>query len=161
LIIEHLCVDCTSCIAACDAGALTLHISMDIPKPTDETLLVLPASFLEQFGGNVAPEQVLGVLAELGFRNTRLTEEWEDALRKAVLDYAAQAARVRPVISPVCPAVVNLIQARFPSLMEQVAPFRTPLEAAYEELTVPHVVFVPVCPSQQSLLKIAAPADKG
>ena len=153
-ILEHLCVDCTSCIAACEAGALTLHVNTDLPGPSVETLLVLPASFLEQFGGSVAPEQVLDVLADMGFRNTRLTEEWEEALRKAVCAYAAESVKVHPVISPVCPAVVNLIQARFPSLMEQVAPFRTPLEAAYEELTVSHVVFVPVCPSQHSLLKL-------
>ena len=153
-ILEHLCVDCTNCIAACEAGALILHVNTDLPRPSVETLLVLPASFLEQFGGSVAPEQVLDVLADMGFRNTRLTEEWEEALRKAVCAYAAESVKVHPVISPVCPAVVNLIQARFPSLMEQVAPFRTPLEAAYEELTVSHMVFVPVCPSQHSLLKL-------
>jgi anti-sigma regulatory factor (Ser/Thr protein kinase) len=164
-ILDHLCVDCTSCIAACEAGALALRLDAALPSPSDDTLLVLPASFLEQFGGDVRPQQVLDVLADMGFRNTRLTEEWEDALRKAACDYAAESGRAHPVLSPMCPAVVNLIQVRFPSLMEQVAPFRTPIEAAYEELTVPRAIdaaasketplyFVPVCPSQHSLLRL-------
>ena len=154
IILDHLCVDCTSCIAACEVDAFTLHLDALRARPSEETLLVLPASFLEQFGGDVRPQQVLDVLADMGFRNTRLTEEWEDALRKAACDYAAESGRAHPVLSPTCPAVVNLIQVRFPSLMEQVAPFRTPIEAAYEELTVPRAIFVPVCPSQHSLLKL-------
>ncbi len=153
IILNHLCVDCTSCIAACEADALKMHLDPALPTPTDETVLILPASFLEQFGMSARPRQVLDLLASLGFHNVRLTEEWEDALRRTVRDYADEPGTAHPVLSPMCPAVMNLIQVRFPSLVDHIAPFRTPLEAAQEELTAPHVVFVPVCPSQHSLLK--------
>ena len=152
-ILAHLCVDCTSCIAACEAEALRMHLDASLPSPSEETVLILPASFLEQFGASARPRQVIEVLAAMGYRNVRLTEEWEDALRKSVRTHAIESGRAHPVLSPMCPAVMNLIQVRFPSLMDHVAPFRTPLEAAHEELTVPLAVFVPVCPSQQSLLK--------
>jgi anti-sigma regulatory factor (Ser/Thr protein kinase) len=151
-ILAHLCVDCTSCIGACKARSLTMRFGGGLPSPTGDTVLVLPASLLEQFGPNVRPEQVLDAVAEIGFRTVRLSEDWEQALRRDVAAYAEAPERPRPVLSPMCPVVVNLVQVRFPSLMGHVAPFRTPLEAAREEITAPHVVFVPVCPSQQTLL---------
>ncbi len=152
-ILDHLCVDCTSCIAVCEARALSMRCPDPIPAPSEETQLVLPPSFMEQFGPGITPERILDALAEMGFRNVRQTDEWEDALRYAVHDYAKEGGRPRPTLSPVCPAIVNLVQVRFPSLLGNIAPFRSPVDAAREEITAPHVVFAPVCPSQQTLLR--------
>ena len=152
-LLDHLCVDCTACIQVCDTGAL--HMGRDeIPAHDDETVLVLPGALLDQFGAAVEPEDVFDACRELGFKTTRLLDEWEQGLRKAVSDYARQKAKTLPVLSPVCPAVVNLIQLRFPSLLGQVAPFLSPFEAAREELNVPHVVFAVACPAQRTSLRL-------
>lgn len=153
LVLDLLCIDCTACLAVCEPHALTMPCPADIPAPSEETVLVLPVSFLEQFGAGVGPLDVLEALRELGFRHVRLGEEWDSALRLAVLQYAADETDVRPVLSPVCPAVVNLIQLRFPSLLAHLAPFATPTEAARDELAVAHAVFVPACPSQLTILR--------
>jgi len=152
-ILDHLCVDCTSCLAACDARALTMTFASQLPETSEATVLVLPVSFLEQFGPSTSPDRVIEALDQIGFKQVRQSDEWEDALRLAVTQYAEEQGRPRPVLSPICPAVVNLIQARFPSLMGHLAPFRTAIEAAREELVAPHVAFLPVCPSQYTLLK--------
>lgn len=151
-VLDHLCIDCTSCMAACDSGAIGMPAAAELPAPSKKTVLVIPGSFLEQFGSDVGPGQVLGALRECGFEEIRLLDEWEAALRDAVVEYARDVA-LKPVISPSCPAVLNLIRMRFPSLLEHVAPFLTAVEAAREEITAPHAVWAAPCPAQCSALR--------
>jgi len=151
-LLRHLCIDCTSCIAVCDAGALAMPSAEPLPTPADDSVLVIPGSLLSQFGDRVQTDHILEILAKLGFGQVRFLEEWDYALRAAVVLYSREASRPRPILSPVCPAVVNLIQVRFPSLLANVAPFLTPLEAVREELTAPHLCIVPICPSHHTAL---------
>ncbi|HUW61158.1 MAG TPA: [Fe-Fe] hydrogenase large subunit C-terminal domain-containing protein [Candidatus Bathyarchaeia archaeon] len=152
-VLDHLCIDCTSCLAACDAGAMTMPSQHRVPPPTPKTVLVIPGSFLEQFGPGVSPGQVIGALRDAGFSDIRLLDEWENALRDAVAAYARDEAIAKPAISPACPAVINLIQVRFPSLLAHLAPFLTPAEAAREEITAPHAVWAAPCPAQCTILR--------
>jgi anti-sigma regulatory factor (Ser/Thr protein kinase)/Na+-translocating ferredoxin:NAD+ oxidoreductase RNF subunit RnfB len=152
-VLDHLCIDCASCMDACRDGALTMGQTGELPTRTDDTVLVVPAALLEQFGAGVGPEQVLAACRDIGFKNVRLSDEWERALRKAVADHARDEASMRPVLSPMCPAVVNLIRVRFPSLLGHLAPFLTPMEAAREGLTVSHAAFVALCPAQMTALR--------
>ncbi|MBM4043777.1 MAG: 4Fe-4S dicluster domain-containing protein [Planctomycetes bacterium] len=151
-ILDHLCIDCGACIEVCDTGALRLDGKSDIPKPSEDALLVIHPSFFVQFGAAVRPRDVFKALAHLGFYDVRLTDGWEHALREAVLDYAKQHERTRPVISPTCPAVVNLIEMRFPSLIPHLAPFLSPVEAVQHELAGDSNVFVAACPAQRTAL---------
>ena len=152
-ILDHLCIDCAACINACEAGALRTPDGADLPTPSEYTLLVVPASFLVAFGPKASAHKVLETLSEMGFRHIRVTEEWEDALRAAALKYAHEEANVRPVFSPACPAVVNLIEMRFPSLIPHLAPFLSPVEAVQEELAGEHVVVGVSCPAQHTVLR--------
>jgi len=122
-----------------------------LQQPAEATLVV-PGVLLAEIapGGDVQP--ALDALARLGFRRVRVLEEWEDALRRAVLRHAQESPGPRPMISPVCPAAVKLIQTRFPSLLGHVAPFLTPVEAARQELSGGRVVFAAACPAQQTAL---------
>jgi anti-sigma regulatory factor (Ser/Thr protein kinase)/Na+-translocating ferredoxin:NAD+ oxidoreductase RNF subunit RnfB len=159
-ILDHLCIDCTACIAVCKTGALTMQspdpsslLRIDeIQNPFENPLLVLPSSFLVQFGPEADPKRVLEVLKNLGFRNIRLMEGWKKALREAVIKYTEEKTDIRPIISPVCPAVINVIEMRFPALLEHVATYLSPVEAACDELQGEQLVFVPACPSQYTAL---------
>ncbi len=163
-ILEHLCIDCTACIAVCDTGALGVEGAGDFKEPSEDTFLIIPASFLVQFGVNTGPERVLAALTELGFRNVLITEAWEDALHEAVIKYAQEETKVKPVISPLCPSVVNLIEMRFPSLIGNIAPFLSPIQAAQNECKYMYkckakaqdAVFVASCPGQHTGLKLKA-----
>jgi hypothetical protein len=57
------------------------------------------------------------------------------------------------VISTACPAVVNLIEARFPSLIPHLVPLQSPLESAIVSLGGSPVVVVAPCPAQRSLVR--------
>ncbi|HOE67550.1 MAG TPA: (Fe-S)-binding protein [Candidatus Hydrogenedentes bacterium] len=159
-ILDHLCIDCTSCIAVCEAGALVLNCPPPLASPEVATVLVVPASFFEQFGAGPGPSEIVAALHGMGFASVRSSAEWECALRNAVDEYAQRGAVARPVLSPVCPAIVNLIQLKFPSLIAHVAPFLTPIEAAREELRATSAAFVPACPSQQTALRAIGTASQ-
>jgi anti-sigma regulatory factor (Ser/Thr protein kinase)/Fe-S-cluster-containing hydrogenase component 2 len=151
-VLDYLCIDCTACIGACPTGALAMAGTTDVLPPAEDAVLVVTAESLVQFGAGVHPERVLSELAALGFRDVRLTTDWEAALRAAVVEYAFAEATARPVISPACPAVVNLIETRFPSLLPQLAPFEPAVTALAAELRGRRAIFVASCPCQRTAL---------
>ncbi|NCO40536.1 MAG: hypothetical protein COZ06_16390 [Armatimonadetes bacterium CG_4_10_14_3_um_filter_66_18] len=151
-LLAHLCVDCTACLAACPTGALGTACP---PAPTtDETpmVLVVPPAFLSQFGAEVGPNRVVRALLDAGYAEVRSTAPWEHALRVAVGELAGQPTRPKPVLSPVCPAVVNRIETRFPSLLGHLAPFLSPLEAARFQLSDRPAALGVACPCQRTVL---------
>ena len=145
-VLWHLCVDCTSCIEACPSGAIGMDAPKALPEPVSGTALV-PSAFLAQFLGGCSLEGVLEALRKLGFDEVATSAPAESALREAVIAWQQTEAPAGPVISPVCPAVVNLVQARYPSLIPQVAPFMSPMEAAAAGLAGGRAVLVSVCPA--------------
>ncbi len=153
-ILEHLCINCTACLAACRYGALGLREE----NPADAEAiaagtLVVPLPFLGGFP-QAGPAQVLAALRELGAREVRLTEEWEAGLLEESLRFARGPQRrpAGPVLAPVCPAVVNLVETHFPSLLPQLAPFLSPVEAARDEYGLEALTVVAACPEQYMAL---------
>ena len=155
LLLENLCVGCTACIAECpdrvfgirDEEASSDRLAAGAVA-ADGAVLVIPSGFLSGFPGGAGPDRVLGALARLGFTDVRLTEEWEEALRAASCEAAGASPRHFPVIPPVCPAVVSLIEMQFPSLLPNLAPYLSPVEAAGGDFPLRPVVLVAACPSQ-------------
>lgn len=152
VILEHLCLDCPVCIGACTGGALAMKAATRVPTASGGTVLVVSSCFFAQFGAGVSPQRVMGALGEAGFREVAVLEAWERALRGAVVEYARGEVKARPVISPACPVVVNLIEMRFPALIPHLAPFLSPVEAAREALAGRHVVLAAACPAMRTAL---------
>jgi len=156
-ILAALCIGCTACIAACRPGVFMIRDPDEKEPPqqpaaeTGQDTLVIPRAFFTQFGLKIPPRLVMAALRSLGFKDIRFSEEWEEELRRTVRRYAAEQDSY-PVISPVCPAVINFIESQFPSLIGQIAPFMTPIEAAVEACGLQSATFVPACPSQYTLL---------
>lgn len=163
VLLESLCVGCTACIAECpdrvfgipeqrpglgEQGEGKADDGASWTAPADGTVLVLPSGFLTGFPGGAGPGRVRAALARLGFSHVRLTEEWEEALRETARAEAAACRGELPVIPPVCPAVVNLIEMQFPSLIPHLAPYLSPVEAAGGDFPLRPVVLVAACPSQ-------------
>jgi Fe-S-cluster-containing hydrogenase component 2 len=156
-VLHHLCVDCTSCIAVCAPEALTL---LDAAGPLGgQGVLAVPPALLAGFGDHPAAT-VLAELQALGFDEVVSVHGYEDALRREVLDLAATSAFPEPVISPVCPAAVNLVELRFPALVPHLAPLASPWEALQRDLVGREVTFVVSCPSQRSALLAQQPTDQ-
>ena len=126
--LDHLCIDCTCCIAACDPGALdAAETPPDGLTPAADAVLAVPPALLAGFADHAAAT-VLDELRGLGFGDV--------VRRRAVRGPAAprrpragrRGAAPRPDLA-VCPAVVELVEVRFPSLVPHLAPFASPWEA--------------------------------
>jgi anti-sigma regulatory factor (Ser/Thr protein kinase)/Fe-S-cluster-containing hydrogenase component 2 len=151
-ILDYLCVDCTACVAVCPSGSLTIPGAATKLPPAQDLALVVTAESLVQAGAGVAAQQVLSELRNLGYVNVAVTAGWEAALRRAVKEHAAKQRETRPLISPACPAVVNLIEMRFPSLIPQLAPFEPAILALAGSLCGQRIAFVVSCPAQRTAL---------
>ncbi len=176
-VLEHLCIDCTDCIAACTSQALMIRDEIssldDVPNRKD-MLLVVPPALLTDCGTDHPPASVLAALQELGFADVIISAPFEQALRDSAAELADEesaapsgdaagarpAPRPKPVIVPSCPAVVNLIELRFPSLVPHLAPFDSPLEAVQAACGDRPVAYVVSCPSQRSALLLNAQGDE-
>ncbi len=154
-VLDHLCIDCTCCIAACSPGALTM---LDAPGELGggDAVLVVPPALLAGFGEHTV-EAVSEELRGLGYAEVVSAHSYEDELRRAVLELAVAGDVPTPVISPVCPAVVNLIEVKFPSLVGHLAPLASPWEAAQRDLADREATFAVSCPSQRSALLAQRP----
>ncbi len=183
-VLEHLCIDCADCIAACSSQALTVRdeiSSLDDIKGKEQMLLVVPPALLAGCGADHPPAQVLAALRGLGFADVITSAPFEEALREMAVAGATQgegtglatpdattgttpgpgaevATPKKPVIVPSCPAVVNLIELRFPSLVPHLAPFDSPWEAVQAAFGDRPVAYVVSCPSQRSALLLHAQA---
>ncbi len=156
-VLAHLCIDCTCCIAVCEPGALALAETAPDAERVGAVAVAVPPAFLAGFGERVAPARVRAALAATGFAEVRSSDGCEQALRRAVVARAAADEQTRPVLSPVCPAVVALVELRFPSLIGQLAPFASPWEAlaAADGDATPDTAYVVSCPAQRSVLAAA------
>jgi len=160
-VLEHLCIDCAQCIGVCAPQALRVRgeISLleDLPDK-EELTLVAPPALLASCGSEHTPAQVWSALKRLGFAEVVISAAFEEALRKASLDTPAANS---PAIIPACPAVVNLIELKYPSLLPHLAPFDSPWEAAQALYGQRPTAYVVSCPSQRSALLALSQKDLG
>lgn len=155
IILEHVCIDCGACVAACKPGALTIRNDVrSLFEITEraQARLVVPPALLADCGSKYSPERVLEVLHSLGFADVISLVPYETALRKGVAAASRAEDALLPIINPICPAIVNLIELRFPSLLPHLAQLESPFEAVQALHTDQPMVYVVSCPSQRSVL---------
>jgi anti-sigma regulatory factor (Ser/Thr protein kinase)/ferredoxin len=150
-LLGELCIGCTACASECSASVFGIRERQDPPPVADiarGAVLVAPRGFFSGFPVENSPRRVIGALREIGFSDIRLVEEWEEALRAEARALAAAGSHPLPVVPPLCPAVVALVESRFPSLIANLGPWLSPLQAAGEEFPLRPVVLVSACPAQ-------------
>jgi hypothetical protein len=69
-------------------------------------------------------------MLEEGFTHVYEAEHGAGILIDLIHNYQQKTPEIRPVISSFCPAIVRLIQVRFPSLVGNILPFKAPLDLA-------------------------------
>ncbi|MEG1763229.1 MAG: [Fe-Fe] hydrogenase large subunit C-terminal domain-containing protein [Bacteroidales bacterium] len=129
------CIDCGQCYAVCPITAI--YVSQDdfnrIYDFKYRVALVpdvLMGQFNENFCTDVSPELVSEVLKEMGFTQVVEIEQMVDFIMDAQQKYVNEHAEIKPLISTYCPAIVRLIQVKFPSLTENLMLLKQPLDVA-------------------------------
>jgi anti-sigma regulatory factor (Ser/Thr protein kinase)/Fe-S-cluster-containing hydrogenase component 2 len=153
VLLEGLCIGCTACIGECPDRVFGIADEQDLPASVDGAVFIAPSAFFSGFPGAPGPERVRAAVEAMGFSDVRITEEWEEPLRRearllAGRSAASAAANRLPAIPPVCPAVVNLVEAQFPSLIPNLVQCLSPVEAAGGDFPLAPAVLVAACPGQ-------------
>ncbi len=128
LLYADWCIDCGECFRICPTRAIRVVDDdfADIYKYKYRVLLV-PATFFAQFDETVDRGSIYQILTDLGFDELCTVEQSVDSLIGEINEYV-KAAPEKPVISSFCPAVIRLIQVRFPSLIDKIMLLIPPLE---------------------------------
>jgi iron only hydrogenase large subunit-like protein len=124
-----LCVDCGECFNVCPSRAVVVEDD-DITQIFNykHRILLIPAIFFAQFQEKLTLEEINSVLYEIGFTELCTVEQGVDLLVDEINKYIDTFEGSKPVISSFCPAVIRLIQVRFPVFADQILRLLPPLE---------------------------------
>lgn len=131
VIVEERCIDCGECIRECPNHA-KIAVTDSLAKLSEYKYnIALPApSFFGQFKEQVNIEDVLYAFRGIGFDEVFEVALAAEIVGHSVHEFLNEYKGKRPIFSSACPAVLRLMQIKYPDLLEQVAPFLTPMEVA-------------------------------
>lgn len=123
------CVDCGECLKACPTEAIYVEQD-DFQKIFDykARVVLVPTVFIGQFSKYTTEEEIFSALYELGFTHVFQVEFTADMIHREMLRQM-ELAEDKPVISSFCPAIVRLIQVRFPALVDNILLVKPPVNA--------------------------------
>ena len=133
-LLKDRCIDCGECVRVCPTRAIVPKTSSfsDFSK-YKYTIAVPSPVFYSQFGKDVAPRAILNALKRVGFDEAYDAACASESVSIAIQEYLDRTKHPRPLLSPFCPAIVRLIQIRYPNILEHLIPIESPMELAARE----------------------------
>ena len=126
---EAACVDCGMCLKTCAQRAIFVEQD-DFNKIFNfkHRIILLPTVVFGQFADDITEEQIFAELHAMGFTYVIETDQATEILAESMRDYMDKYHYKRPFISAFCPAIVRLIQVRFPSMLSHIIPLKQALD---------------------------------
>ena len=130
-IIDERCIDCGECIRICEhhAKVATTNPLSAINRYPYKIALPAPALY-GQFKNLQAAAAIPAALKMMGFDYVCEVAHGADIVSRAIMEKMKEPDVPRPLISSSCPAVVRLIQTRFPELIDNIVDVKSPMEVA-------------------------------
>lgn len=165
-ILDNKCIDCGECIRVCPNYAKYSTTDSMIKLKDYKMTVALPApSLFGQFKDGTLTCNILNTLKTIGFDEVYEVPLAAEEVSIVIREYVNTHKERRPLISSSCPAVLRLIQVRFPELIKNVIPINSPMEIAAkrakEVLSEKHhlppkdigVFFISPCPAKVTAVK--------
>ncbi len=126
---DNRCVDCGMCLRSCPLKAIIVEQD-DFSRifKYKHRVALIPAVLIGQFPEEAPTPLITSILYELGFNKVVEVETGVSLLKQAMEEYMSQKTHPHPLISSFCPAIVRLIQVRFPALVEHIMLLKPPLD---------------------------------
>lgn len=123
------CVDCGECYRVCPVGAIIVEQDdFENIYNFNTRIALIPAVFTGQFPDSVDSGEILSAVHELGFTHVFEVEEGVEFLNERFNEYILEHQSTKPLISPFCPAIVRLIQVKFPTLVGNIILLKAPVD---------------------------------
>jgi iron only hydrogenase large subunit-like protein len=112
------CIDCGNCVSACQFHAIIPRSDpLDLIKNFKYRVAIISSSYFGQFTEDVSYAVAKKALLNLGFDEVAEEASVTDFMIGMIRDYIRANRDKRPILSSNCPAVVRLIQVKYPSLL--------------------------------------------
>ncbi len=123
------CIDCGQCVASCSFHAIIPNSdSLDIIQKFKHKIAIISSSYGGQFTEDISYPTAKKALLSLGFDEVAEEAFVTDFMISLIREYIREnRAEVRPILSSNCPAVVRLIQVKFPSLLPNLLHVEAPM----------------------------------
>ncbi|MDU2065726.1 MAG: [Fe-Fe] hydrogenase large subunit C-terminal domain-containing protein [Sporomusaceae bacterium] len=167
-IIHSRCIDCGECIRHCPTHAKTaITDGLNALADYDYNIALPSPALYGQFGMEFSHEAILWGLKQLGFQEVVEVAEGVEIAALAIADYLQQQGKKQPAISSVCPAVIRLIQVKYPELVSHIVPIDAPEEILARKLRHERsdkgrvgIWFITPCPAKMTAVSNPLGRDK-
>ncbi len=130
-ITDARCIDCGMCIRVCKSHAKkAMTDSFDKIYDYKYKVAIPAPTLYTQFKKIRDPNVILTALKKLGFDEVYEVARAAEIVTEYSRHIMEQEKVVSPIISSACPAIVKLVEMRFPSLIPNVLPVISPKEAS-------------------------------
>ncbi len=127
---EERCIDCGNCIRACPADAIyVVQDDLELIQRYKYRVVLFPSVFIGQFNEKYSEGCIYEALLKLGFTHIFEVEQPVAWLMESIKDSSSENT-AKPLISSFCPAVVKLIQIKYPSLTGNILQRKVPHDLA-------------------------------
>jgi len=127
---DQRCVDCGNCLRACPVNAF--YVEQDSLEQLNDfkyRVVLFPAVMVGQISTFYSVNQIYQGLLNLGFTHVFEVEQPIQLLIDSIQNLVKKAGN-KPLISSFCPAIVRLIQCKYPALVENIVPLKAPHDLA-------------------------------
>ncbi|RKX28780.1 MAG: ferredoxin [Candidatus Zixiibacteriota bacterium] len=134
-ILEEKCIDCGECITICPNEAIVALTDPLGERSKFKYTVAIPSPALyAQFGRSILPDKILTGLKKIGFDDAHDLAITCGDTSLAIEHFLDEYNGPKPLISNCCPSVVNLIQVRYPQLVDHIIPIKLPKRLAAKEI---------------------------
>jgi iron only hydrogenase large subunit-like protein len=132
-ILSERCIDCGECIRVCPQHAKqAVTDGIEIIEPFKYKVALVAPAFCGQFSKSDQIDLMLSSLKKIGFDDVYEVARGAEVISKKTRELLDSGELLMPSISSACPAVVKLIAIRFPNLIGNIIPLKSPMEVSAE-----------------------------